>query len=375
MIRTVIVDDEVSSSRLLEIKLKDYVDILVVRVFRNSFEFLESMQSLSVDVCFMDIEMPEINGIDLAERLNRLENPPLIVFVTAFSEFSIDAFKVNAIDYLLKPVIKSELDRVIDKLTKLISKNDSSLVEGLSTISNQEIGVRMLGQFTFCQQDQPIHVKFPVAKSIELVCFLLLKLKQRSDKWCIIEALWPNKEMEAGWSSLRTTISRTNQGFKEAGLDIRIRIDKSEYFIDPPLNLIDLSNLENTSVRDICDLLENSNIEEIRKLYPGHLLQDKDYIWLYEKDAYYSSLYFKKMNDALKQCKEIDPTFINSMLPLVFDNIEFLGLFKAQLSETTGLLGLIEFFTRHPSSVDDILDEALQKKIKELLELGSNLII
>jgi two-component SAPR family response regulator len=369
MIRVVIVDDEYSSGKFLEIKLRNYSEVIVERVFHDVTQFKRYIACTRIDVCFLDIEMPVINGLELAEELNRAEKPPAIVFVTAFKGFSLDAFKVNAVDYLLKPVTKEELDRVVQKLSRILKFKVDVPKEEDTHLSQDLLDVTLLGHVTFYYHNKPVYVKFPVAKSLELVCFLLLRLKQRADKWCIIDALWQDKDMVSGWNTLRTTVYRTNQGFKKAGLKVRIRAEKSIYYLDPPVHLRDLVNLENTSIDDICKYLNNGDIESIKGLYPGHLLQEKDYIWLYEKDAYYSSLYFRKMNAALDQCILLGADFLNSMLPLVFENIEFTGLLKEKLTENNSLKGIIDFFNRHPAAIDDIADEMLQLKIKELLSL------
>jgi two-component system, LytTR family, response regulator len=115
----VLVDDEALAlkrfSRLLEATGK----VRILASFQDPVEAQEKIPNLAPDVLFLDINMPELTGFDL---LQKLENPPHIVFTTAYSEFALRAFQENAIDYLLKPIETEALDRALAKLQKLASK-------------------------------------------------------------------------------------------------------------------------------------------------------------------------------------------------------------------------------------------------------------
>lgn len=79
-------------------------------------EAIQKILSCRPDVLFLDIQMPGTNGLRIAETLSGLKNPPLLVFVTAFNQFAADAFDLNAVDYVLKPVEEARLARTLDKL-------------------------------------------------------------------------------------------------------------------------------------------------------------------------------------------------------------------------------------------------------------------
>ncbi|MBQ3266612.1 MAG: response regulator transcription factor, partial [Atopobiaceae bacterium] len=78
------------------------------------------------DVLFMDISMPKTTGMQLAEALHRLKNPPAIVFVTAYSEYALEAFDVDAVDYLMKPVETDRLERALDKVQARLKPQTSA---------------------------------------------------------------------------------------------------------------------------------------------------------------------------------------------------------------------------------------------------------
>jgi len=136
MIRTLIVDDEPHALSDLQGKVTKDVDFEVVATCSNAFEAIREINRLTPDVVFLDIKMPKITGIEMLSMLDR-ETMPRIVFVTAFGDYAIEAFKENAIDFLLKPVDQSRLDITLARLKQdhqAQSAVCSTLVSGLKFI-------------------------------------------------------------------------------------------------------------------------------------------------------------------------------------------------------------------------------------------------
>lgn len=111
--KVVIVDDERLARAELTQLLKEHEDLEIVGEAKNVDEAIELLNSIHVDLVFLDIQMPEKNGFELLEAL---PSCPEVVFVTAYDEYAIKAFEVNALDYLLKPVDPARLKETIDKL-------------------------------------------------------------------------------------------------------------------------------------------------------------------------------------------------------------------------------------------------------------------
>jgi two-component system LytT family response regulator len=114
-IRTLIVDDEPLARRGLELRLREATDIEIVRQCANGREALAAIAELQPDLMFLDIQMPVLSGFDVLKQVPQ-ESLPMIVFVTAFDRFAIDAFEAHALDYLLKPVDESRLARALDRV-------------------------------------------------------------------------------------------------------------------------------------------------------------------------------------------------------------------------------------------------------------------
>ncbi len=110
--KTIIIDDEPLGRSIVKEYLQSYGNIQVVAECNDGFEGMKAIQQYEPELIFLDIQMPKINGFEMLELI---ENPPAVVFTTAFDEFAIKAFETNAVDYLLKPFSKERFDKAIEK--------------------------------------------------------------------------------------------------------------------------------------------------------------------------------------------------------------------------------------------------------------------
>jgi two-component system, LytTR family, response regulator len=116
LIRAYVVDDETLAVQRLTRLLTDTGRVTVVGSATDPQEALDALRAADADVVFLDIQMPELNGLELVERLDR--NVP-VIFTTAYDRYALEAFAVNSIDYLLKPVESERLGKALDKLERL----------------------------------------------------------------------------------------------------------------------------------------------------------------------------------------------------------------------------------------------------------------
>jgi len=132
-IKVLIIDDEPPARDIIRHYLSGDPDIEIAGECENGFEALKGINDLKPDLIFLDVQMPKITGFELLELLT---NPPQIIFTTAYDEFAIKAFEMNAVDYLLKPFAKVRLYQAIEKarqrlLTRNIGNNQE--IERLKT--------------------------------------------------------------------------------------------------------------------------------------------------------------------------------------------------------------------------------------------------
>lgn len=116
--KAIIIDDERLAREELKLLLKDYHEIDIIDEAKNGEEGIEKIKQHRPDLIFLDVSMPGMTGF---EMLQRLEEIPRVIFVTAYDEFAIKAFEVNALDYVMKPV---DPDRLKDAVSKLESNED-----------------------------------------------------------------------------------------------------------------------------------------------------------------------------------------------------------------------------------------------------------
>lgn len=120
--RAVIVDDEQLICNEIEYLLKNEPDVEVVGKFTNAAEALSSLTEAACDIVFLDIKMPGISGLHIAQKLSFLRHPPLIVFITAFPEHALEAFETPAVGYVTKPITENKLVKVLEKIRVIRSR-------------------------------------------------------------------------------------------------------------------------------------------------------------------------------------------------------------------------------------------------------------
>lgn len=119
-IRTLIVDDEQYSRDELQFLLCAYSSIQIVGEAESGEEAIVKAIKLQPNVVFLDVEMPRMNGMEVAKVLSELKNPPFIVFATAYADFAAEAFRYEAVNYLLKPFEEEDIQKTVQRLeTKL----------------------------------------------------------------------------------------------------------------------------------------------------------------------------------------------------------------------------------------------------------------
>lgn len=113
MIRCIIVDDEPLAQEVLEAHIKRYGQLEIFAKCPNALEAFKVLHKENIDLMFLDIRMPAINGI---EFLKSLKSPPKVIFTTAYSEYALTGFELDGIDYLLKPISYERFERSMEKL-------------------------------------------------------------------------------------------------------------------------------------------------------------------------------------------------------------------------------------------------------------------
>jgi two-component system LytT family response regulator len=133
-IRTILVDDEPLAIQGLELRLQNYDDVEIIDKCTNGREAIRSIKTNKPDLVFLDIQMPGFDGFSVIQGLMEIE-PPLFVFVTAYSDHAIRAFEAQAVDYLMKPVEDARLADTLDRVRqRLTDKRGAEEIEKLKEV-------------------------------------------------------------------------------------------------------------------------------------------------------------------------------------------------------------------------------------------------
>lgn len=232
MKRVILVDDMPKARKMLKMILEDYnmrmgeQIIDVVADFGDGIAALEYLKDNEVEMVFLDIEMPEMTGMDVAKELGKKENCPDIVFITAYNNFALDAWKTNAICYLVKPYQRADVELAIRKCQKEVGVEKKS-----------EIYVRCFPGFSLFINDRPISFKHK--KPEEILAYLI---HQRGE-WISVNELaaelFEDLDEERAKNSLRSYMSRLKAQLSKEGIgDIieqtygKVRVNQEKFECD-----------------------------------------------------------------------------------------------------------------------------------------------
>lgn len=165
----IIVDDEIPSIQEFSYFITNFSSIKILESFDDSIKALEYVKKHPVDVIFLDINMPKLDGMAFSRVISTLNVKPIFVFISAYSEYALEAFEVAAFDYILKPYSES---RIIGMLQRLENSTPRSTNNKMTLWRNNKLTVLNMNDIYYCEaHEHEVHVytktdKFIVASSI-----------------------------------------------------------------------------------------------------------------------------------------------------------------------------------------------------------------
>jgi Response regulator containing CheY-like receiver and SARP domains len=213
MILVIAVDDELPALRRVGKLLESMEDVRTGGLFDKSHAFLEHALTTPerIDLVLLDMEMP-LHGLEVARRLRAVRPEIHIAFLTAHEEFARDAFDVEALDYLLKPIDKGALERTIRR-----SMQRSLRLEKNETIQERGASVRSFGPFEVTAETGE-RIRFRNSKGKELLAYLYFHRGKHVSKAQIIEEIWPGRDTERSLANLYSTMYQLRKDLEICGL-------------------------------------------------------------------------------------------------------------------------------------------------------------
>ncbi len=155
-IQCIIVDDEPLAQRVIEKFLEDLPNFVIVAKCSNAFEAMDGVNGNNVDLMFLDINMPKLSGLSF---LKTLKNPPLVIITTAYSEYAIEGYELDVVDYLKKPFSFERFLKAVQKVQERLKKPEQSVIEN-----------------SFSEEDLPIEV----APELSTANFIFVKANKKN---------------------------------------------------------------------------------------------------------------------------------------------------------------------------------------------------
>jgi len=274
MFRVMIVEDEKPILDLMKRLVGQHPLLEVAGAFASAAEALAAFPQLRPDAAFLDVEMPKMGGIELADKLKAMDDALHVVFTTAYPEYALEAFRVSAVDYLLKPVTPDGIERAVSRLAKNQSKQTPSVEP-----ASEEPRVRCLGTFETRGADSRL-MSWPTRKTEELFAYFLVYPNRLLGKWQLADMLWPDLEEDRAIHNVHNTIYRLKKSLKEAGIEIELTNTNEGYHFQVPASFTDLGRFRDFMGRTT--VIDDRNVQEGERhfrMYKGELFGGKDYVW------------------------------------------------------------------------------------------------
>ena len=260
--RVICVDDEQPILENFKNRVSDFTQIQSLHLFADAKEAYAWVRKNPVDVAFLDIEMGGINGVDLAKMLKEIDRDIRIFFVTAYEQYALEAFKVDALGYILKPYSKQDLLEAFEKASLMKSRKRNRVI--IQTIPNFSVSV----------DGKSLHINR--AKVEELFALLVDRAEAGVTARDAIDCLWPERLADENTMALyRVTFHRLLDCLKEVGIDYIIENETRKKYI----------HMEEVD----CDLYHilAGDRESIQN-YAGEYL--KEYSWAESRNAQLDSI-------------------------------------------------------------------------------------
>ncbi len=291
-----LIDDEEDALDLLEILLQQNKNVAVVGRFTDPFQALQAIEGTAIDLVFLDIDMPGLKGTEVARKMKSINPQLMVVFVTAYSEYAVEAFEIQSNDYLLKPVTLERLQLCISRM------GPSALEQHQSQNEMVQPHIQCMGGFFLhLPGDQKRTLSWKTKKEKEVCAFLIHHLDMPVDTDIMIEAIWPQHDLKKAKSYLYTCLSYLRKDLKESGLQVEIK-KMGKGFV---LSANGLKSDEQMVREKLLELNSNVDFDEtlfqqINDLYKGDYLEGSGYQWGVSRQVELKNLYIR----ALIQCYE-----------------------------------------------------------------------
>lgn len=274
--KVILVDDELLALEYMEKLINKIGGITVAGKYINPLEAFEAVKTEAPDVIFLDVEMPGMNGVELATRIQESLPKAHIIFVTAFSEYAVKAFDLNAIDYLVKPVRLARLEQAFQRVPSIAAPPSKSARYGLKIKTGQRLSfVKTEGQ-----SEMEIPAKWRTSKVRSIFALLLLQHGKPMRKEMLIQQFWPDLSDEKAYIQLYSAIYQIRKTLSALDFDISITTSENSYQLTLNGAALDIDDWEK-EIKQLPVLNSETLLlhQKAADSYNGDYLSEENYSW------------------------------------------------------------------------------------------------
>ncbi|WP_339220988.1 response regulator [Paenibacillus sp. FSL H8-0332] len=280
--KAILIDDEKPALQHLERLLLKDGRLTITGKYTSARLGLAHLEQEKADIVFLDIGMPEMNGLEAGEYIAGLDRSTRIVYITAYSEYAIEAFELNAADYLLKPVTSQRLSKTLERLEVGKESSEAQIPPpSASAAPVKELSILCFHRLEFIDSTEPGRkMQWRTSKAQEVFALLLHNRGQWVLKDTIVDLVWPDFKPEKAVANLHTTVYHIRKLLKAWDMEVLVEFSQERYRLTKEQVLLDVEEFElgyaGTPVESEEEWLRRENI---LKLYRGDYLQEHHYDW------------------------------------------------------------------------------------------------
>ncbi|WP_128103439.1 response regulator [Paenibacillus sp. DCT19] len=267
--KIIIIDDEYYALRNLKTKLEKIAGVEVVAMYEDPAIALDELSITRPDLAFLDIEMPETDGITLLGMMFKKRPDMDFVFTSAYHAYVTETLETKALDFLVKPVKFEQLYVTLEKIKKIRTKSSDG----------HKIEVKCFGDFAVTIDGKLIDDHWRTKKTEELFAYLLCMNGKSVSRERIINDLWPELVMEKGYANLYTTQYYLKKRLDTFGIQHMLKSRLGNISLSLEDMKLDLLEFDHFSERYNEDKSKMEMLEQMVELYTGMLLENKPYSW------------------------------------------------------------------------------------------------
>jgi len=302
MINTILIDDEYLALEKFKFQLKKFDIINIKETFTNpELALTYVFEEKDIQLVIVDIQMPQMTGIEFSEKVREKAPWIHVVFSTAYEEYAVQAFGLDICDYLLKPSSLERIEQMIRKVEDHIAIHHS---DKTTTEVTSVAYISLFKHFELTIDDKINHINWRTSKVKELFIYFLCHLEMPIRKEYLIEVLWPEHSLQSGVPLLNTTMYNLRKSLKPYELDFKISYTTGSYIASVSNIELDIYQLDKLNKSKHSSKTDIKTISDAINLYKGQLLEIEGYSWTETLEQKYLSIFRNITMNGLMHYKE-----------------------------------------------------------------------